>query len=137
MQNNIEFEARQLLRKQDNNPMQITVDKTQLLTTLQDNRETHARIFQIAIEKYREQAIEQFTASIDKIKAGGDVDRYMVLPVPEEHTDDFDRAIAMVEWHQGDTMELTEVMFQQYVRNEWAWHKNFLANTASYAGAAG
>lgn len=112
--------------------MEITVNKAKLLEVLQENRATHVETFQRAIEKYRVKALEFFEEQIAIIKAGGEPERGMRLPLPEEHTDDFDRAIKMVDWHQGSTMNLTDDQFEQFVENRWGWHRTFIANTTSY-----
>jgi len=52
--------------------------------------------------------------------------------MPEEHTADFDRAIEALEWHTGDEIELEEHQFEELVRNQWGWHRAFMANTTSY-----
>lgn len=115
--------------------MEITVNKKDLLDALITNRDEHVLTFQKAIEKYRFKAIEFFTEQLDIISSGGEVERYMRLPLPEEHTDDFDRAIQMVEWHQGTEMILTDQQFEQFVRNRWGWHQTFITNTASYVSS--
>lgn len=110
----------------------ITVSKSKLLESLTKNREEHAAEFQLAIDKYRERVILELNDRLDKVKAGKDIDLYFRLPVPEEHTEDYDVAIQMLGWHTGDTLELDQHMFQQYVMNNWGWAKSFAANTSSY-----
>jgi hypothetical protein len=66
------------------------------------------------------------------MKAGKEPQRSLPLPIPEEHTRDFDRVIEMMEWTLNDEVELHESEFDQYVRNEWNWARSFLANTGSY-----
>lgn len=110
----------------------ITVDKAQLLGALESNRATHADIFQRAIEKYRARSIELFEDYIAQVKAGKPVPRTIPLPMPEEHTADYDRTIAMLQWHQYEEVELSESEFRQYVQDQWGWHQTFTANSASY-----
>lgn len=110
----------------------ITVNKADLANTLSANREAHAAAFQIAIEKYRERLIQELNDRLDLVKAGKDIDLYFRLPVPEEHTADFDMAIQMLRWDTGDTIALTEGQFSEYVMNNWGWAKTFAGNTMSY-----
>lgn len=110
----------------------ISVAKDELLSKLENNREKHRGIFETAIEKYREEAIKAFQNNIDTIKKGGPVREYLNLPVPEDHTDDYDTAIQMCEWHVGDTVGLTDREFKQYVQDQWGWNQSFMATTASY-----
>jgi len=112
--------------------MKITVDKADLLNALRSNRDQHKIQYQAAIEKYRERTLEWFEAQIEALKAGKDPQRMLPLPVPEEHTADFERAIQMLEWEMGDTIDLEEHQFQEYVMNEWGWARTFTSNTQSY-----
>ena len=59
----------------------------------------------------------------------------MNLPRPEVHTEDYDRAISMIEWHIGDTVELEEYQFAELVMDQWNWNKSFFSNTTSYISA--
>lgn len=112
--------------------MKFNVNKARLAATLGANRTAHAAQYQEAMVKYRARAIAWFNEACDKAVAGGEIERYLHLPVPEEHTDDFDRAIEALDWHQGDDIELEEHQFEELVRNRWNWHKTFMQNTTSY-----
>lgn len=117
--------------------MDIVVKKTELLATLQTNREEHARMYQEAIEKFRERAMAWFNEQVDALKAGKDPERNLPLPRPEEHTDDYDRAIEMMTWDTGEDVKLDDFQFDQFVRNQWGWHRSFITNTTSYLGVTG
>lgn len=112
--------------------MDYHVNKDRLIDQLAENRAKHVEAYQLAIEKYRAKAIEFFNEAIDKVKAGGEVERALRLPMPEEHTEDFDRAIEGLSWHQGEFVDLDEFKFEQLVRNRWGWHQTFTSNTTSY-----
>ena len=114
--------------------MDTKVKKRELIKILHDNRTSHAAAYQLAMEKYREKMMAWFNASVDTLKAGGWPEKTVNLPTPEEHTRDFDRAIRMLEMNVADEIELEEHEFNQYVMNEWSWHRAFLANTSSYLG---
>lgn len=111
---------------------QVRVKKAQLIETLRANRDEHAEQYQRAIEKYRERTLEWFNAQVEILKAGRDPQRSSPLPVPEEHTEDFDRVIEMMNWTLNDEVELSQMEFEQYVRNQWGWARTFTANTAAY-----
>lgn len=112
--------------------MEFTVSKTSLIETLKKNKTEHTDAYQKAIIKYRDKALEWFTQNIEIVRNGGQIEHYLRIPVPEEHTEDFDRAIEGLEWHSGDEINLTESQFEQLVRNKWGWHNTFTANTSSY-----
>lgn len=112
--------------------MQIKVNKMELVDILRKNREIHASIYQTAIEKYRELSLTWFNNAVDVLKAGGEPPRTLPYPIPEEHTEDFDRAIKMMQMDVNDELDLEEHEFRQYVDNEWGWARSFLANSGSY-----
>src|SRR5262245_26533705 len=112
--------------------MQITARKDVLLKTLRENREEHRAVFERALEVYREKWIELLEAKIESAKRGDRISQTFRIPVPEDHTDDFDNAITMLEWHTGDEITLDDWQVATWIRNEWGWQQSFAANTGSY-----
>jgi len=110
----------------------IVVSKEDLIATLRLNRDAHRDIFVAAQEAYRDKMIEEMDRALAEARMGGQIRRAFTLPVPEDHTDDFDTAISMLEWHQSKTVELEQYEFQQYVENEWGWQKSWAATTQAY-----
>lgn len=112
----------------------ITVRKSDLLAVLADNAKAHSSIYAQAVEAYRAKAI----AALDKLIADvrdGAVVRLSVwnLPVPEDHSADYSRAINMLQMHQGDSIELDEEAYSRLVDDEWEWRGSWLGNTMAYA----
>ncbi len=58
--------------------------------------------------------------------------QYMKNRYPEDHTDDYNGVIRKLELTVGDTVELDNTEFEQYVRNRWSWRTSFLATNSSY-----
>lgn len=110
----------------------ITVDKVRLLETLTANREEHQAIFAKAQVAYREKVIEVLDQRLADARAGRKIITFLNLPEPTDYTDAFDRAIKMVEWQEGETIELSEHDFERYVMNDWEWQGKFAASTQSY-----
>lgn len=110
----------------------ITVKKDNLIATVRENREAHRDIFLRAQEQYRRKMVEELDRALQEARDGGTIRRAFSLPVPEDHTDDFDTAIDMLEWSIEDTVELDEYTFARLVRNEWGWQQSFTANTEAY-----
>ena len=115
----------------------ITVDKDELRLTLIKNRDEHKAIYDKAVIAYKEKfvrAAKRFAEdAVERAATGNFVfAQFGWLPVPEEHTEDFDRAIQMLEWEIGDTVELEETDFRQYVQNNWRWAASFASNSTSY-----
>jgi len=110
----------------------IKVDKADLLEKLRTNREEHRSMFLKAQEVYRTAMIAELDRALQDAREGRDIVRMFRLPVPEDHTADFDTVIEMLEWEQGKTIKLAHHDFQQYVQNQWGWRASFAANTQSY-----
>ena len=110
----------------------ITVIKDDLITTLRQNRDAHRSMFLKAQEVYRDKMIEEMERALKEAREGGAIERSFRLPLPEDHTDDFDTAIEMLEWEQADQIMLSQQDFLTFVRNQWGWRQSFAANTGSY-----
>lgn len=110
----------------------VVVQKDKLVETLTANRDAHRAIFEEALEGYKTRSVELLEEHIERIKKGK-VERIVVsLPVPEDHTDDYDRALTSLEWSIFDEVELTMREFDQYVRDNWSWKGEFTATTSLY-----
>lgn len=111
---------------------EVVVPKEKLVETLTANRDAHRAIFDEALEGYKTRSVELLEEHIERIKKGK-VERIVVsLPVPEDHTDDYDRALTSLEWSIFDEVELSMREFDQYVRDNWAWKGEFTATTSMY-----
>ena len=110
----------------------ITVEKQMLLDALNENREEHRSIFERAQEVYRAEVIKQLDQALEDARNGKKIVTAIYLPQPEDHTQDFDTAIRMIQWHRGDTIEIEQGDFECYVENKWRWRQAFAGNTESY-----
>ena len=54
------------------------------------------------------------------------------LPYPENHSDEYNRAIRAVELNVYDKIELSEQEFNQYIMNNWAWRNSFINSNSNY-----
>lgn len=130
--------------------MDTRVEKNELLTILKANRTNHMAQFEEAKAAY----IEALSAALRKVSdelllrsksvlrddkplsrdhkiIPSDV---QALPIPEEHSDDFDRAIRMIELNTEGSIMLDEEEFRELVLDEWHWKSTFASNTLSYTG---
>lgn len=111
----------------------VTVAKAELLAIVEANRAAHWAVFQKACDKFRERAISKLNALADQVKRGDVPESLSVgLPIPEEHTDDYDRAIRMLRMHVGETVTLSEEACMRLVEDDWGWKQAFASNTSSY-----
>lgn len=116
--------------------MIVDAKVSELLETLKKNREAHNAIFLEAVEGYQKEAVRILEEHIARIKKGTREQVYVSLPVPVEHTFDYDRAILMLKMHQGETFELDEQSFAELVMDEWGWRQTFLTSNSTYSPKA-
>jgi hypothetical protein len=114
---------------------EITVNKAELLTKLRENRENHRTVFDAALEGWRVEALARLEEKTAALKAGRLPDIKISLAMPQDHTKDYDRIIAMVEMHTRDYFTLSEYDFQSYVMDDWDWKRQFVRTSSSYAAA--
>lgn len=117
-------------------PDYIKVNKDALIVKITEERDKHKAIYDEAVVAYRAAFIEEAQAYAEEALERAATHRAFVhftwLPVPEEHTEDFDRAIEMLEWEVGDEVTLSEHDFATLVQNQWGWARAFASNTTSY-----
>src|SRR4051812_16946540 len=98
---------------------EITVDKAELVAKLQANRDEHRSMFIKAQEIYREKMIAELDRALHEARQGDKIRRAFSLPVPEDHTDEFDTAIEMLQWETAGEVLLSQSDFMRYVQNRW------------------
>lgn len=121
----------------------VVIKKDDLLEVLRANRETHREVYEEALGKYRDKLIGKLRHEVEKLERddrwnelaeGGAPKVTIDLPVPEDHTKEYNRAISMLEMDTRDEIELEDYEFTQFVEDEWDWKRRWAANTASYTG---
>jgi hypothetical protein len=60
------------------------------------------------------------------------IDSALGLVYPEDHTQDYERAIRMMQSSVFKQVKLTVDEYDAYVLNNWEWKKNFLATNSFY-----
>lgn len=110
----------------------VKVDKEKLLNILKENRQKHVDTFDKVMEAYRDKSIELLEEHIERIKSGAVEKVAVALPAPENYEEEYDRAIAMVEWHEDDIIKLESYEFDCWVRDQWRWKDNFVAMSQTY-----
>lgn len=115
---------------------QVTVKKADLVKVVSDNRAEHRQIFEEAVEGYKKRAIELLEGHIERIRKGK-IERVAVsLPVPEDHTADYDRVLKMLDMSVDDDVTLDETAFAEYVMDDWGWQRQFLTSSSAYSASA-
>jgi len=110
----------------------LEYDKAWLVKKLKKERKKHRDEFLRAQVRYREKVIEVVDAHLREMRNGGKIKTYVNLPEPEDHTEDYDTVILMMERSKGATVTLSEREFKTYVEGKWGWLSSFAANTQAY-----
>lgn len=116
--------------------MVIRVDKQQLVAAMRANRDRHRVVFEAALAGYRDHVLEILRDHIAALREGRTPETRIIVARPEDHTRDYDRVIGMLSMHQGDSFELDESTYAQYVDDDWSWSRQWIATTRSYAPEA-
>lgn len=114
----------------------IRVSKDELLAILNQNRDKHRALYDEACANFLKAAEKKLRELLRNVNKGVIDALHVGLPVPEDHTRDYDRVIKMISLETREEMELSETDVRCYVMDEWAWRRAWAANTASYTGSA-
>jgi hypothetical protein len=110
----------------------VKVNKSALLSAVSENRDGHRKIFEEAVAGYKAEATRLLEGHLARIKDGKLVAVFVQLPVPLDHTRDYDRVLRMVNMSVDPEIELTEQDFAQYVMDDWMWKREFLNTAVTY-----
>ena len=118
---------------------EVTVKRTLLLDTVKGNRNRHAQEATQAALRYREAVHEALQIRADDLSRGALTAEKVVASIakmraPESHIEEYDRLIRMLEMSADETITLQAHEFSQYVLDEWAWKRDFMATSAMYKG---
>lgn len=114
---------------------EVRLSKEDVLVALSNNRDSHREKFIEAMEGYKEEAIKTLEKHISQIKENDPQRIVLTLPLPEDHTDDYDRAIDMLQWSLDDEVVLNNREFQTYIQDDWGWKQEFESTYAMYTSS--
>ena len=124
----------------DNSGMKITAGTERVLLTLRENRVKHLEIYEEALEGYKVECLTTLKRESKRVKnaePGKLTGLFVSLQAPVCNVDAYDTAIAMLEFHTEKTLQLTASQVQCFIRDQWDWSGEFVANTLSYTAGAG
>ncbi len=110
----------------------VKVHKDALLKELELNRATHTALYEKAFAKFSTVATEALQAALLEAKTGRGIKLHFDLPIPEDHSKTYDRAIKMVQMSVELVLELTEPEFTTLVMDDWGWKQTFTASNTFY-----
>ena len=110
----------------------FVVPKDELLKILKANRSKHAEEYVIASTEFRKEAIGEMKANLVKAEEGGKIIRHLEAERPQSHTEEYDNVIGMLELTLDTKLEINFSDYKQYVKDEWAWSKQWAASNSKY-----
>lgn len=121
----------------------IPVNKDRLHKKLQENKETHKVEYREAMVGYKEAVLEDLDKQIKKLQEWRakveasqptEIDKQVPchLNRPQDHTEDYQQAIAVMDWHQDSEIKISLEDFDAYVRDKWPWQQMFKATHLAY-----
>lgn len=110
--------------------------KKDVLAALTAQLATHKTIVVEAWEGYKVEAEKQLRRALDAVEAGERAIVQVLVTAPEDHTDEIERAIQMLEMTTNDHVELGEHEFTCYVQGRWGWAERFLLSNSRYSQTA-
>lgn len=110
----------------------VTVKKDRLRDRLNSYRLIHLKAFEKAIAGFRLAAAKILNERIVEIREARTTNLFVNLDVPESRVKDYDDALTMLDWWEGDDVELTQDQFRAYVLDEWDWSDHVMTINSRY-----
>lgn len=128
-----------MLGSQSLDKVKAKVDE--LLVKLKENYEKHKEIYAELYEAYQKRAVEALQERTKEIGESTAEDVFAVdmsfdLEPPDDHRQDYERAIGMLELHKNageETISITPQLYAAYMQDLWGWEQEFWhKNTRMY-----
>ena len=113
----------------------ITVNKSELLAALKENRAKHGATYEKAKAGYIRVTMKQIEGYLTRLADGELLERAFIPAPPDDHTADYDVAIDMMVWNTDDKIELDQQQFRQYVKDDWGWKDSWMVSNTQYLEA--
>ena len=126
-----------------NDLMMISASKEELLKTLNKNLIQHKNDYNAAHIGWKKEVQSHKNYLFGCLADTDDPKKYKVYmdklssaikDEPTSHEKDYDIAIEMLEWHQGEEFRLERDQFRQYVQDRWDWQRSFTQATLRFSG---
>ncbi len=107
---------------------QVKIEKDRLRSVVRANRSKHREELDLATRGYQIDLIQALESNLASAK-GNARHRVQEIPViPDDHTQDYDRVLSMIEYSADDEIILDQAEYRQFVEDDWSWK-------ASWSGA--
>lgn len=100
---------------------EVTVERGALLERLRENRKNHRDLFLKAQEGYRARVIEELDQMLSDARIGKPIRASVALVEPQDHTDEYDRVVRMLEMSVDHNITIDARSFAQFAMDQWDW----------------
>lgn len=114
--------------------MNVNVSRRVLLEKVSLNREAHRAVLEEALAGWRRVARQELTILTDKVGQEKYPRLHVNLPLPEDHSGEYDAAISMLEASVDDTIEISFDDYRQLALDQWGWKRDWVGTTSTYLG---
>jgi hypothetical protein len=104
-----------------------------ILELLKKNRDEHVEMVNEAQEGFEADVKLKLEAALAAAKHHGKKGITLRMTPPVSHKKDYDTVISMLEYHTGETIELTAIDMRRYGEDRWDWTDTFLRDNAGYS----
>lgn len=112
---------------------EMKMRRTDLTDVLKKNRSEHRVIFEKAVEGFVVQAQKELATLAERaLKGWGHIQLAVRLPIPQDYTAEYDKAIKMLEMCIDDEIVITSDDFDRLVMDNWGWKKSFTDTVSNY-----
>lgn len=115
---------------------EVKIGVRDLGEAVRKNREAHVRELAEAKIGHRKAMEEKLLEHLALVQSGADYAPSLGLIEPQDHTEDYDRVLAMLQYTVDTTVTLTVQEFEQYVMDKWHWALGAKALNSGYAMTA-
>lgn len=116
----------------------MRVAKDVLLQRLKENRDKHQEVYEEAMEGWKRAFTKKLQDALEKLTNGESVEPSSIyLQKPRSHTDEYDKAVCMIEASLDLEFELRADDFDQYFCDNWSWKEQFVNNATDYGAKLG
>lgn len=109
----------------------VRVDKAQLITQLETNRDSHYSTYIKACEGFQNAVTAHLESNLKRVRKGGEWYHDIGLIKPSCYSRDYTCAIESLKWSKDDEVWLEKQDFRQLVLDDWGWKQIFTASAST------
>ncbi len=113
----------------------VKMNRLELLNIVRENAKKHLADYDEAVQDYKVLVAKLAKSNLKLANTGEltEIEKMKKIPsAPVVYTDNYSKAIRMLELSVEDTIEIEEHIFNQLVLDEWGWKQSFVAAGALY-----